>query len=111
MGGALSLFAACKNPEVGACVVFYGGHPNIKPDLANLKAPVLGIYGERDGWITPQVVHDLEQKLKSLGKQIEVQMYPADHAFFNDERKEVYHPQAAADAWKRTVEFFQQNLR
>ncbi len=44
MGGALSLFAACGNPEVGACVVFYGGHPNVKPDLASLKAPVLGIY-------------------------------------------------------------------
>jgi carboxymethylenebutenolidase len=30
MGGALSLFAASKNPEVGACVVFYGGHPHVR---------------------------------------------------------------------------------
>ena len=42
MGGALSLFAASKNPEVAACVVFYGGHPNVKPDLPSLRAPVLG---------------------------------------------------------------------
>ncbi len=41
MGGALSLYAATKNPQVGACVVFYGGHPNVKPDLPNLQAPVL----------------------------------------------------------------------
>ena len=36
MGGALSLYAASKNPQVGACVVFYGIHPNVKPDLAEL---------------------------------------------------------------------------
>src|SRR3989441_57577 len=28
MGGALSLYAASKNPQVGACVIFYGIHPN-----------------------------------------------------------------------------------
>lgn len=39
MGGALSLYAATKNPQVGACVVFYGGHPSVKPDLPNLQAP------------------------------------------------------------------------
>src|SRR5437899_3835735 len=40
MGGALSLYAASKNSQVGACVVFYGIHPKVKPDLANLQAPV-----------------------------------------------------------------------
>src|SRR6267142_760617 len=48
MGGALSLYSASKNPQVGSCVVFYGIHPNVKPDLANLQAPVLGIYAEND---------------------------------------------------------------
>src|SRR4026209_694023 len=52
MGGALSLYAATKNPKVGACVIFYGGHPNVKPDLPNLQAPVLGIYAE-NGKSTP----------------------------------------------------------
>src|SRR5436190_16282525 len=54
MGGALSLFAASKNPEVGACVVFYGIHPNIKPDLPALRAPVLGIFGGKDATVSPQ---------------------------------------------------------
>src|SRR5260370_40124619 len=49
MGGALSLYAATKNPQVGACVVFYGGHPNVKPDPANLPAPMLRIMSEREG--------------------------------------------------------------
>src|SRR5262245_24458208 len=44
MGGALSLYAASSNPDVGACVIFYGGHPSVKPDLGSLKAPVLGLY-------------------------------------------------------------------
>ena len=111
MGGALSLYAASKNENVGACVVFYGGHPNVKPDLHNLKSPVLGIFGERDGFVSPAVVHELEGKLNELGKSFEYHIYPgADHAFFNDARPEVYNAEAAADAWTRTVEFLQKNL-
>jgi carboxymethylenebutenolidase len=112
MGGALSLYAATKNDNVGACVVFYGGHPNVKPDLANLKSPVLGIYGERDRSVSPSVVHELERKLKELGKHFEYHIYPdADHAFFNDTRPTVYNAEAAADAWTRTVEFLRSHLQ
>jgi len=111
MGGALSLYAACKNPEVAASVVFYGGHPKVKPDLPSLKAPVLGIYAQNDGFVTPAVVNDLEQKLKRLRKSFEVHIYPdTEHAFFNDERQEVYNKSAAEDAWKRTIEFFRVHL-
>jgi carboxymethylenebutenolidase len=112
MGGALSLYAATKNENVGACVVFYGGHPNVKPDLANLKSPVLGIYGERDKSVSPSVVHELERKLKELGKSFEYHIYPgADHAFFNDTRPTVYNAEAAADAWTRTVGFLRSHLQ
>lgn len=111
MGGALSLYTATKNPDIGACVIFYGGHPNVKPDLPNLHAPVLGLYGERDRSVTPAVVRELERKLKELGKQIEVVIYPgAEHAFFNETRPEVYNAEAAADAWQRTIKFLRENL-
>ena len=111
MGGALSLYAATKNPQVGACVVFYGGHPNVKPDLANLQAPMLGIYAERDGSVTPESVRELERQLKALGKSVEVHIYPGvDHAFFNDQRADVYNAKAAADAWRRTIELFAKHL-
>ena len=53
MGGQLALFAATLNPAVGACVNFYGIHPNVKPDYAKLAGPVLGLYAERDGFVTP----------------------------------------------------------
>ncbi len=111
MGGALSLYTATKNDRVGACVVFYGGHPKVKPDLPNLHAPVLGLYGEKDKGVNPNVVHALERDVKALGKSIEVVIYPgADHAFFNDQRPQVYNAEAAADAWRRTIAFLRQHL-
>jgi carboxymethylenebutenolidase len=111
MGGALSLYAACRNPSVSACVVFYGGHPNVKPDLGALKAPLLGLYAGKDGFVSPEVVADLDQRLTRLDKRHEFHTYPsAQHAFFNDTRPEVYDPQAAADAWNRTIAFFRREL-
>ena len=112
MGGALSLFAACANPDaVGACIDFYGGHPAVHYDLAALRAPVLGLFGERDDWISPTVVKELDQQLTELGKPHEFVIYPdADHAFFNDDRPEVFNPSAAEDAWRRVLAFYEANL-
>ena len=111
MGGVLSLFAASQNAEVGACVVFYGIHPKVEPDLENLRAPVLGIYAEKDEFVPPAAVRELEARLKALGKAVEIHIYPGTgHAFFNDTRPEVYHPEAAADAWQRTIAFLRQQL-
>jgi carboxymethylenebutenolidase len=111
MGGMLSLYAATKNPRIGACVVFYGGHPAFKPDLETLQAPMLGLYAGKDTFVTPEGVRELESRLRELGKEAEIVIYDdADHAFFNDTRPEVYHPEYAADAWRRTVAFFRKNL-
>lgn len=111
MGGALALYAASKNAQVGACAVFYGIHPNVKPDLPNLQAPVLGIYAERDQFVPPESVRELERQLKELGKSVEIHIYPeTDHAFFNDQRPDVYNPKAAEDAWRRVTQFFAKHL-
>lgn len=111
MGGALSLFAASKNPDISACVVFYGGHPKVEPDLQSLAAPVLGLFAGKDGFVTPESVRALDRRLTELGKPHQFHTYPdADHAFFNDERPEVYNRVASEDAWRRTIEFFQQHL-
>jgi len=112
MGGALSLFAASSNPEVGACAVFYGIHPDVKPDLTALRAPVLGIYGGRDTLTTPAAVRELDRRLTELGKRHQFHTYPdASHAFFNDQRPDVYDAVAAADAWSKTVAFFRRELK
>ena len=106
MGGALALYAASKNANINSCVVFYGIHPNVKPDLPNLQARVMGNYAENDAFVTPDIARQLEQQLKALGKQVDFKIYPGtDHAFFNDTRPEVYNAGAATDAWQRTIQF------
>jgi carboxymethylenebutenolidase len=112
MGGALSLYAACDNPEgIGACVDFYGGHPAVKPNLAVLQAPVLGIFAENDGGVSPAVVKSLDEQLTTLGKEHDFTIYPGvGHAFFNNDRPQVYDAEASADAWGKTLAFFAKNL-
>ena len=111
MGGQLALFAATLNPAVGACVNFYGIHPNVKPDYATLAGPVLGLYAERDGFVTPAVARQVDADIRKAGKTSEIHVYPGvDHAFFNDERADVYDRAAAEDSWRRTLAFFRQHL-
>ena len=112
MGGQLALYAATLNPTVGACVNFYGVHPNVKPDYSKLSGPVLGLFAEKDGFVTPQVAKDTDAAIKKAGKQSEFHIYPGvDHAFFNDENANAYNKTAADDAWRRTLAFFRQNLK
>ena len=112
MGGQLSLYAACANPKVGACVDFYGIHPNVRPDLASLEAPVLGFFAEQDDFVTPDAARQLEADLAAAGKDVEITIFEgADHAFFNDTRHEVYHATYAEQCWSRMGSFFNQHLK
>lgn len=111
MGGQLALLAATVSDKIGATVDFYGIHPNVKPDFSKLNSPVLGIFGEKDSSVPPDTVKALEAAIQQAGGTIETHTYPdADHAFFNDTRPEVYNPDAALDAWNRTISFLQHHL-
>ena len=111
MGGQLSLYAACADSKIGACVVYYGIHPNVRPDIHRLSAPVLGFFGEKDSSVPPQAVRKLEGELKAAGKNVEFHVYKdANHAFFNDTRPQVYHAASAKDSWDRTLKFFREKL-
>lgn len=112
LGGQLALYGACENAgAVGACVDFYGVHPNIHPDVSQLDCPLLGLFAEKDGFVTADVVAGLSQKLTAAGKAHEFKTYAGvDHAFFNDTRSDVYDEAAANDAWDRTVEFLETHL-
>ncbi|HMB89086.1 MAG TPA: dienelactone hydrolase family protein [Methylomirabilota bacterium] len=112
MGGQLALFAGCTNGSVGAVVDFYGIHPNVKPDYTRLSGPVLGLFAEKDAFVTPQTAREVEAAIKKAGKPVEIHIYPgADHGFFNDERPDVYNKPAAEDAWRRTLDLFKKNLK
>jgi carboxymethylenebutenolidase len=112
MGGRLAIFGAASEPaKFSACVNFYGIHPNADPPLDNLAAPVLGIFAENDEYASPAAVRALDYKLNNLNKHHEFVTYPGtQHAFFNDDRPEVFDRDAAADAWRRTIAFLKAHL-
>lgn len=112
MGGALAQYTATNDPQhVGAAVSFYGGFQKVKPAFENLAAPLLLIYGENDKGVPAESGRELAAKLREMGKDVDIATYPnADHAFFNDDRPEVYNAEAAADAWRRTTELFRRAL-
>ncbi len=112
MGGALAQYAATYDAaNVGAAASFYGGFKKVSPDWEKLEAPLLLIYGEDDKGVPAAGGRELEQKLRGLGKQVELAVYPnANHAFFNDTRPEVYNEDAAANAWKKVLDLFRRSL-
>lgn len=111
MGGGLALSAAADGAKIGAAVAFYG-HVLAAEDAARLHVPVLGLYAEHDHGITPDEVHQFEAELEKLGIEHDIHIYPGtQHAFFNDDRPEVYDAQASEDAWVRTLDWFRRYLK
>ena len=113
MGGGLALWLATLRPDrVRAVVPFYGFPPSgYEPDWSKLEAAVEGHYAEQDERAGPKVASDLEERLGALGKEVRMFVYPGTHhAFFNDTRPEVHDPDAARQAWVRTLEFLRAKL-
>lgn len=113
MGGQVALLTGTVAPdEIGAVVDCYGVHPNVKPDFTKLKAPVLAIFGGKDAGVGKDARDQLEKNVRGAGVPYESKVYPeADHAFMNEQRKDVYRAQDAEDAWRRAVDFLRQHLK
>jgi carboxymethylenebutenolidase len=108
MGGGLVGLLACRDPELGATVILYGGAPP-PAEIANIRCPVLGLYGGQDQRITGGVPAFVEA-MSAAGKSFERHVYPdAGHAFFNDGRP-TYNPGAARDAFVRMLAFLRDAL-
>lgn len=111
MGGGLSLLLACYNKELAASVVFYGRNPSPIDLVRSIQCPILGNYAGADRAIMEADINLLKQTLTKYGKAFDVKVYSnAPHAFFNDTR-ESYRPEAAKDAWERTLKFFNKHLK
>jgi len=114
MGGGLALVLASQRPDaVKAVVPAYGviPWPDAQPDYGAIDAAVLGHAAELDGFFTPDAARELEETLKGLGKDVVFHHYPGvDHAFFNDDRPEVYDETSAELLWDRTVAFLHEQL-
>ncbi len=112
MGGSLALLLAAKTPRVAAVVSFYGGRFPDDTDLRQISDPLLLFYGGRDHGIPPEQIAANRAALERHGIIHEIVVYEsAGHAFFNDSRPQAYHAEAAADAWRRTLVFFDRYLQ
>lgn len=105
MGGALTLLAAVRVPEMDAGACFYGIPPLEASELQKIKIPLICHFANRDDWCTPAKVNEMEATLKRSKSQFEFYRYDAQHAFMNEARPQVYDPVSAKTAWERTLEF------
>jgi len=111
-GGGWSLNTALLLPDqVEATVIYYGRVTDDRAGLATLQMPILGLFGGEDQGIPVDSVKVFEEALDSLGKNAEIHIYEgADHAFANPSGMN-YQPDAAADAWQKTVAFLAEHLK
>ena len=103
-----------------AGVAFYGSlvdpadlkaiWPKSPTELApEMKAPVLGLYGEADQGIPVAQVEAIKAALQAAGKKAEFKIYPgAPHGFHADYRPS-YRKDAADDAWDQSMAWFKAN--
>jgi carboxymethylenebutenolidase len=117
-GGRIVWLYAAHQPALKAGVAWYGKiigdkddlHPKFPSDIvAELKAPILGLYGGKDQSIPVETVQQQAQSLaassNAAAKGSSIHVYPdAGHAFFADYRPS-YHKESAEDGWKRLNEW------
>jgi carboxymethylenebutenolidase len=114
-GGRITWLYAAHNPKVKAGVAWYGrlvGEPSANSPMnpvdfaANLKAPVLGLYGARDTGIPLESVERMRAALDKGNSGSAFQVYPnSGHAFHADYRPS-YNEADAKDGWRRALEWF-----
>ncbi|OAN51109.1 carboxymethylenebutenolidase [Paramagnetospirillum marisnigri] len=117
-GGRITWLYAAHNPRLKAAVAWYGKlagdattlTPKHPLDLAaQLKAPVLGLYGGADQGIPVDTVEKMRAAAKSAKVPVEIVLYPdMPHAFHADYRPS-YREAPAKDGWNRLVNWFRGN--
>lgn len=117
-GGRVVWMYAAHNPGLKAAVAWYGPvarsySPESKKTAldiaAEVKAPVLGLYGGADQGIPIDTLEKMREALKAAGKTFDIVIYPdTPHAFHADYRP-TYRKGPAEDGWKRLQEWFKKH--
>ena len=117
-GGRITWLYAAHNPRLAAGVAWYGRldgeinerTPKYPLDLAaQIRAPVLGLYGGQDQGIPLDDVESMQTALKKVGSKSQIHVYAdAPHAFHADYRPS-YRKDAAEDGWRRLLEWLRRN--
>lgn len=113
--GGIQSFLAATNAHLGleAVVGFYGGLDGTRfgiagplARVADIRRPVLGLFGGADQSIPPDQVKAFESGLAGTGIAHEIEIYPgAPHSFFD--RSFAEHADACEDAWRRVLGFLE----
>jgi carboxymethylenebutenolidase len=110
-GGGWSLRTALDQADLDACVIFYGRLVTDPQELAAIKAPILGVFGLRDGSIPNELVDQFEAAARTAGiPSIRIAQYDAEHAFANPSSSR-YDASAANSAWSVVREFLTAELQ
>lgn len=108
-GGAWSLQLAIAAPQLDACVLYYGRLVEDEAALAQIQAPVLGVFGTRDRSIPEARIAAFEATMGKLKKPVRVLRYDAEHAFANPSGAR-YDAKNAAAAWVEVRAFLRERL-
>ncbi len=123
-GGRHAYLCGGRLSEIDAVVDCWGGNvvvddtsalndkrPVAPIDLTGeLRAPLIGIFGNDDQNPNRDQVNRTEAVLEKLGKSYEFHRYDgAGHAFFNTARV-AYRPEQAADGWNKVFAFLRKTL-
>ncbi len=109
-GGGVVWRAAMVDPDIRAGVAWYGALKPVIARAAELKAPVLGLYGALDQGNPLTDIEAMRAALKAAGKRgSDIHVYPdAQHGFHADYRSS-YNEADAKDGWARMLAFFRAN--
>jgi carboxymethylenebutenolidase len=117
-GGRIVWLYAAHNPDLKAGVAWYGRligdkddlHPKNPVDLAaDIKAPVLGLYGGADQGIPQSSVDKMREALAAAIKPCEIKVYPDTPHGFNADYRPTYRKEAAEDGWQRMLTWLKNN--
>ena len=96
---------------LSAAVVFYGRSPKPIELVKHIEAPILAHYGEKDPGVN-QDIPSTEEAMKKFNKPYTYKIYPgAQHGFYNEGNPERHHPEAAREAWAKTLDLFKNKLQ
>ena len=109
MGGGLALLAPTVSEHIACTTAFYPAMPwpEYAPDWSRYagKSALIHKAESDESWAGPRIA-EYAAEITANGGSVEMLDYPgSEHAFFNDERPEVYSAEHAAIAWERTCEF------
>lgn len=108
-GGSASFNHAVFNPPgLKASVVYYGSSPSAE-DIAKVRIPVLGLYGENDQRVNATIGR-ADSTMKAIGGTFEQRTYAgAGHGFLRAQDQQA-NLEASRRAWPETVAWFRRYL-